>query len=354
MTDKDKVFVIYGKDDNPDPNCFCHFGWEGVGSFALWKYACAYYDSAEILFQKFGESKGDFAVLDGIGLTICFSYRHFIELALKHLFVKFACSTEQEYKDYLEKGHNLYELWMVVKPKLKELKNRVGSTVDLGCLEHYIKEFHKFDESSMTLRYPINKDLKPSRPETKLDIINLHERMSEFYTAIDALSYELDNQLYGKVPEEKIKAFDEVYERLHERVIKVLEKLKAIKTTPFNIEDIFDRNKRNSASDTITILEACSGDELILLDTLYYTGRAIRSEELRLPKNPYEARADAKTMCVLNMMRDNLEFGKPANDQINIWGKQNVVLVDCIQKSLEVIDFRGNKDQASPSDDEKA
>lgn len=76
MTENDIVFKFYGEGERPDPNCFCHYGWEGQGSFAFWKYACAYYDSAESLFQKFLQSKGDFAILDGIGLTICFLYRH--------------------------------------------------------------------------------------------------------------------------------------------------------------------------------------------------------------------------------------------------------------------------------------
>ena len=53
MTEKDVIFKIYGVGDRPDPNCFCHFGWEGVGGFAFWKYAQAYYDCAEILFVRF-------------------------------------------------------------------------------------------------------------------------------------------------------------------------------------------------------------------------------------------------------------------------------------------------------------
>ena len=72
------IFKLYGEGDSPDPNCFCHFGWEGTGVFAFEKYALAYYDSAEFLFAKFKESSGDLAILDGIGLTICFLYRHYV------------------------------------------------------------------------------------------------------------------------------------------------------------------------------------------------------------------------------------------------------------------------------------
>ena len=59
MTENDIFFKFYEEGERPDPNCFCHYGWEGKGSFAFWKYACAYYDSAEALFQKFLQSKGD-------------------------------------------------------------------------------------------------------------------------------------------------------------------------------------------------------------------------------------------------------------------------------------------------------
>ena len=53
MTEKDVIFKTYGNDDNLDPNCFCHFGWEAIGEFAFWKYARAYYECAEILFERF-------------------------------------------------------------------------------------------------------------------------------------------------------------------------------------------------------------------------------------------------------------------------------------------------------------
>ena len=90
-------------------------------------------------------------------------------------------------------------------------------------------------------------------------------------------------------------------------------------------------------SSSYHIFEACTDDELIMLDTLYYTGRAIMCEELRLPKNPHEAKVDAIKMCILNMDRDGLEFGKPKNDEINIYGKQSGALIECIKRSLDTI-----------------
>ena len=39
-----------------------------------------------------------------------------------------------------------------------------------------------------------------------------------------------------------------------------------------------------------------------------------------------------------------LEFGKPMNDQINIYGKQKAVIVKNVRKAMEVLDFIGSKD----------
>ena len=336
MTEHDVIFKIYGIGDNPAPNCFCHFGWEGSGSFAFWKYACAYYDCAEILFERFKESKGNYAILDGIGLPICFSYRHFIELTLKYLFVKFVCTKEQEYKDYLDNnGHDLNGLWKGVKKKLSELKKRAGSTVNIGCVEHYIKEFDKFDKDSMKLRYPVNKKLEPMKPETRLDIYNLHDRMQELYLAFDALSYELDNQLFVDVDSDKLNKFAGKYEELHSKIETIINEIDSINDVVFESSNLLERLKNSETSKIYSILEDCSDDEIILLDTLYYTGRAIHSGELRLPKNPYEARTDVMKMCILNMQRDKLEFGKPKNEQINIYGKQKDVIVEYVRKAME-------------------
>ncbi len=53
MTDKDVIFRKIPRGEVVDPHIFCHYGWEGSGTFAFWKFALAYYDSAEALFEKF-------------------------------------------------------------------------------------------------------------------------------------------------------------------------------------------------------------------------------------------------------------------------------------------------------------
>lgn len=90
MTEKDIIYKIYEDGKLPNPDCFCHYGWEGTGAFAFWKYANAYYDSAEVLYEKYTQSKGDYAILDGVGITIAFLYRHFVELTVKYLYINMA------------------------------------------------------------------------------------------------------------------------------------------------------------------------------------------------------------------------------------------------------------------------
>lgn len=345
MTEKDVIFKIYDNNDNPDQNCFCHFGWEGIGEFAFWKYACAYYECAEILFERFRDAKGDYRILDGIGLPICFSYRHFVELALKYLFIKFVGTNDQEFKDYLSKGHDIVALWKAIKSKLSELRKRVGSTVSLGSIEHYIKEFDKFDKNSMSLRYPIDKDLKPMHQDTKLDIYNLHDRMTELYNAFDVLSYDLDNQLFVDIDSEKIKKFTDKYEELRPKLETIIDEIDYIKDECFTSADLLERMKNCETSKMISVLECCSDDEIILLDVLYYTGRDINSNALRLPKNPYDARAVVKKKCILNMESDGLEFGKPKNEQINIYCKKKTAIVENVRKAMDVLNFIGEKDE---------
>ena len=268
-----------------------------------------------------------------------------IELALKHLFVKYVCTDDQEFKNYLSKGHDLKELWLAIKKKLSELKKRVHSTVNLGCIEHYIMDFNEFDKNSMTLRYPVDKKLKPMKPETKLDIHNLHDRMQELYKALDDLSYELDNQLFIDVDAEKLNKFTAKYEELHPKIETIIDKIVSIKDEESNSANLLERFKNSETSKIYSILKDCSDDEIILLDTLYYTGRAITSEELRLPKDQYKARIDVKKKCILNMEYDDLEFGKPKNDQINIYGKQKAVIVKTVRMAMKYLDFVGKKDE---------
>lgn len=343
MTEKDVLFRKIPKGVVVDPNTFCHYGWEGSGSFAFWKFALAYYESAEALFEKFKASAGQNATLDSLGMTICFLYRHFVELSVKYLYAKFARTNDDDFKAFLNIGHNLNGLWKAVKPKISALKKRVGSSVDIGVLEHYIMEYHKFDEDSMVMRYPVKKDLSPMNGVTRLDIVNLHDRTVDLYHMFETLSYDVDNQLYSEVDQSEYNNFVVKYEELRQRMKELINELKPLtekEDEKFTIRNVMDELKGlKKGLSQMDLLCSCTDDEIILFDTLYYTGRAINSEELRLPKNPHEAKRDVIKMCILNMVRDHLEFGKPKNEQINVYGKVPSSLIMGVQKAMDVIDW---------------
>ena len=343
MTEKDEVFRLIPAGEYANPNTFCHYGWEGIGAFALWKYATAYYDSAEILFEKFKTSAGHNDILDGTGITMCFLYRHFVELSIKHLYVKFVCTSKEDYKKFLEHGHRLLPLWNATKPKLKELRDRVGSTVSLVVLEHYINEFDKFDRDGTTMRYPMKNNLEPTKEPARLDIINLHERVNELYWAFDGIVNDLENQMQDEVEEQKIEDFLNWYERLRPRMLWLIESLapltKAEDKGPrwLTMTDIMVEDPRWVQQRELML--SCADDELMMADCLYYTGRSIVGRQLNLPKNPLEAKVDAVKMCVENMEYDHFEFGKPKNDNVSIDSKAASAILRCMPLAMRVIDW---------------
>lgn len=344
MTDKDIIFKFYQQGERPRQNCFCHYGWEGTGAFAFWKYAHAYYDSAETLFVKFTQSSGDFAILDGIGLAICFLYRHYVELTIKYLFVKYGVKDDEaQYKKFLENGHRLNKLWTEARAIIKPLKERVGSKINLCSMDHYIHEVDKFDQNEEAMRYPIKNNLKPMHKPTRLDIYNLHDRMVELKDAFERLDDDIGNQLFDDVPHDQITAFLEKYEALRPRVMWFLKSLREIDKIEekgpvwLSLTDI--KQESTKGSKQRELFESCTDDELILFDTLYYTGQYIGGGELKLPCNPNEAKIDAVKQCVINMKHDHIEFGQPVNEEISIEMKSVSAIIRCIPHAVAAIDW---------------
>lgn len=341
MTENDVVFRIIPEDELANPNSFCYYGWEGTGAYAFWRYATAYYDSAEILFEKFVASAGHNDILDGTGMTMCFLYRHFLELSIKHLYVKFAHPTKDEYKKFLENGHRLISLWSVTKPILSKLRKRAGSTVSLGVLEHYIEEFDKFDPDAMSMRYPVKNDLNPMHESTRLDIINLHERVNELYWAIVGIANDLEGQMEDNVDLDKINAFLAKYEEVRPRVLALIGELRPFEASepkgPVWMKPSEIDIERGMAMREV--YKHYTDDELMMCDTLFYTGRAILDRQLKMPKSPYEAKTDAVKQCVINMECDSMEFGKPAGGSINFNSKMASTVISHIEKTMEVLDW---------------
>lgn len=338
MSTDDIIFKEIENATALNPNDFCHFGWEGTGAYALYRYACAYYDSACALFEDIKATQS-INLIDGYGITMCFAYRHFVELYLKHIYIKFVCTSEEDYKRFLNKGHNVVELWNESKPTLKAFKDRVGSAVSLGAVEHYIKEISQFDINSMSMRYPINKNLEPLQPHRQLDIQNLHDRMEELYAALEQIAWDFDNQLVNdNIPEEEINSFKSKYLELLPSVHKFLAEIeKFIDRSPHEIDFSSMEKGINLHRNVIpmSVYDSYTDDEVMLFDVLYYAGRDIGNRDVRLPIEPAERMMDVLKLCVLQIRRDHFVFGKPKNTEVNIYEKGASSVYDKIKATID-------------------
>lgn len=330
MTNKDIIFkTIKDADAAKFNGIFCLFAWEGTGELAFATYAESYFDSASALYEKIKQSNGDYRIIDGLGLAMCFCYRHYVELELKYLHIKYGVKTEDEYKSLLGIGHSLVEIWKKAKPTIEYLHKRIGSSVNLDVIEHYICAVHDFDASSMSMRYPVTRRGERTKPRTRLDLKHLVDRMTELKQAFDKLDDEIDHQLLVDVDEAKIQSFLEKYIELGPRVIQFLNELQVMLSLSPN----------DTYAKTCEIFSKYSDDEQILFDTLYYTGRDIYCEDLRLSESQSEAKNDVAESCVLNMERDNLEFGKPKNDTVQLQEKMASRIIQFIKIAMQYLDY---------------
>lgn len=323
MTINDILFKEIETGIKVDSNDFCHFGWEGTGPYAFFRYACAYFDSACALYDAIKATQSN-DLIDGYGITMCFAYRHFVELYLKHIYIKFVCSSEEDYKRFLNKGHNVVELWNESKPTLKAFKDRVGTSVSLGIVEHYIKEISQFDVNSMSMRYPIDKNLTPLQPQRHLDIKNLRDRMEELYNAFGQMVCDFDNQIMINIPQDLINNFKTKYQELLPSAHKYLAEIEQYvdrSNEPIEFKPLEPGAHLHKNVIPISVYDNFTDDEVMLFDVLYYAGRAIRGREVRLPINVEEKKNDILKLCVLQMKRDHFVFGEPKNDAVNIYCK---------------------------------
>lgn len=345
MSIDDKIFKEVDDAKVLNPNDFCHFGWEGVGPFAFYRYACAYYDSACALYNDIKSTQSN-DLIDGYGITMCFAYRHFVELYLKHIYIKFVCRSEEDYKRFLNIGHNVVELWNESKPTLKAFKDRVGTSVSLGIVEHYIKEISQFDVNSMSMRYPIDKNLAPLQPQRHLDIQNLRDRMEELYNAFGKMVWDFDNQITVNIPQNEIDDFKTKYQELLPSVHKFLAEIEQFvdrSTEPIEFKPLELGAHMHKNVIPISLYDNYTDDEVMLFDVLYYAGRAIRGREVRLPIDVEEKRNDILKLCVLQMKRDHFVFGEPKNDAVNIYYKGASGVYDNIKFMIDELSIASTK-----------
>ena len=362
MTDKDVLFKDLSKAElaTKAQDEIAHFGWEGDGAFAFMCNADAYYESAETLYEKMRSVGKNFAVLDGHIYPMVFLYRHFIELYLKGLYIKYSGADEEGIKDYLNKvGHDLNYSWSLVKPLLSCGKKHVGSKQNIGAIEHYIKEMNKFDSTSMAMRYPVTKDLdKQHQSPVHLDFINLHDRMSELFNALHQLDYDIDNQVKDIAPETEIEDFISHYSELKplleryvsaldEEIKREMEEDKSGKPTHerlmAQLRDNSEKNIRRQRGEVLPddyrwLYENSGDDFKILVESLFYSGRHVRERLANLANSPADRQKEFVTLCIEHLKREGMQFGSPVySHQTNVSSKSADAIKDNINMAVSLL-----------------
>jgi hypothetical protein len=172
---------------------------------ARFAYILGYYEGARALAEAAIREKveGDpFFFSGNLFYPICFNYRHFIELSLKHLI----CATEDLYTLLDRTGdtrgtlsesaaqklvyeHSLERLlnWLIERLKLVT-DNQLDDNV-----RRIIVQFHNMDPDSQVFRYPTRKDGKLTLPEPReYDLENIRKLMEDVHNEFSGLDAWLD------------------------------------------------------------------------------------------------------------------------------------------------------------------
>lgn len=124
----------------------------GINKFFY--FSESYRIAAEKLFDKIKNPDYENHFLIAPAIYLC---RHYIELRLKELISGINYTKDEKYS--FPDGHNLENLWNTYKSALVDADpSIVPNSNDLKNIERLIKEFNNIDSSSMSFRYPVEKD----------------------------------------------------------------------------------------------------------------------------------------------------------------------------------------------------
>ena len=291
MKAKDKIFRLYKQGEMPEnPDDMAYILWSEDSVFNFSNYSYAYRQAAEALFEQFVSHNGDYAMKDPMGITLTFIYRHYLELTTKFLYLKFTPYiigrrlNEAEIAKFIEHtGHNLNTIWIELMPVLQELSKKLKSTFDIKAFGHYISEFQRYDDSSMKMRYPVDKKGKAIETKSqRLDIKILHDYMEDCMNEVDNLVGQWDDQIYWDDDEELGSLFMEQYqdakadvEQFLVYIAKYAESYKKnhegdelkIKSP---IDIVFERLPEEI--EVVKYLQSLSDNHLLVIHNLYYIG----------------------------------------------------------------------------------
>lgn len=168
----DRLFVSFG---DPGTQALLY---DWGHSFSL--YAEGYKKAADIIVQRIQETGWD---QDYLVFPVCFLYRHYLELQLKHLIHLGRQLVEG--RSGFPQGHNIKKLWAECRPLLE--KAFPGTEKEyLDPVEDSINEFDSIDRSSEEFRYPQDRNGKRTLPRLKhLNLANLRKVMTRLSGPLD-------------------------------------------------------------------------------------------------------------------------------------------------------------------------
>lgn len=320
---------------------FSHFGWEGNDAFSFATISDGYWEAAKILLQKMASDSDKIEIIDTLIYPLFFNYRHSIEAYLKALFFSHGKHTDEEKKIFLKKGHNLQVLWRHLQPTLKAGKQHVGSSVNLGVIEHYIIEINQFDPDSMVMRYPVSKDLKNNKGrQYRIDFMHFGKSMDKLCNDLRQIDCDISNQMDEIATPEEVSNYLEVFTQYKVEIDGFLSLLEKEKEKEFTISfsDLEPSLINEKISQVDNFFQDCASDLLILLNALFYGGRAVNEHSVGLSTSPIRKRKEFIHLCNEISKKDGLSFGTPPQEhQINIKGKQPSALIAGISTSISIL-----------------
>lgn len=123
----------------------------GSKSEGLAIYSQSYKDAGDRLVEY---AQTDKTSINFLVFPILFLYRHYLELALKEIILTATQYLEKEH-DAIN-SHSLSQLWREAKKLISEVDLNIPND-EMVAVENQISQFHKLDKSSMTFRYPVDK-----------------------------------------------------------------------------------------------------------------------------------------------------------------------------------------------------
>lgn len=331
MTTKDKLFKFYKQGEMPEnPDDMAYIMWSEDSVFNFSNYSYAYRQAAEALYEQFKRHNGDYTMKDPMGITLTFMYRHYMELTTKFLYMKFfpyihgRQINEEEIVNFIkDTGHDLNEIWKKLKPILADLSMKLRNTFNFEAFGHYISEFQRYDETSMKMRYPIDKKGKAIETKSqRFDIKILHDYMEVCMNEVDMLVGQWDAQIYWDDDEELGNLFIKQYEEAKKDVEGFL-KYQAGYAESYKKKNEGHGLKFNSLSDLAferlpeeialeCFLEGLSDNHLLVIHNLYYIGIG-SLQRIMVWKNATDRIRQFKRSAGLISLNEVNKFNKPVN-----------------------------------------